>query len=202
MKHQAKDSNPVICIPDIAVRELDQVEKMKPEFSMDDLVSWVNSAVSRFYPKANEGGDKRVSTSFTVRTLRYYQTLGCLDAPEKDGRLAIYGFRHYLQALLIRKLLYIRSSSESIHATLKGKTDKQYKEMLFADLQITPSKALPVTSAEYSNSTAKYSPAPEIWTRISLGAGMELNLKDQAVGLSESSKIKIIKLIYQEIKKS
>lgn len=72
------------------------------------LMAWMNDAVERFFPEANEGIDKRVSNTFTVRTPRHYQTLECLDAPEKDGRRAIYGFRHYLQALLIRKLLYLR----------------------------------------------------------------------------------------------
>ena len=92
MKKQSTTNKPVISIPSLALVELDQVAQMSPQFSMEDLVDWVNNAVARFYPEANDSGDKRVSSSFTVRTLRHYQTLGCLDAPEKDGRSAIYGF--------------------------------------------------------------------------------------------------------------
>jgi DNA-binding transcriptional MerR regulator len=204
MKPQAKESAAVIRMPDVARKELDQVERMDAEFSMENLVDWVNSAVSRFYPQANEGGDKRVSDSFTVRTLRYYQTLGCLDKPDKDGRRAIYGFRHYLQALIIRKLLYLRYAPESIHAALEGKSNRQYKEMLFADLSIVTghgSRAL----ANASGRDAKGGSAPvppathEIWTHIHLGPGMELHLKGRSGGLSESCKVKILKLIHQEI---
>jgi DNA-binding transcriptional MerR regulator len=39
------------------------------------------------------------------RTLRYYQTLGILDRPLRyDGRQAVYGYRHLLQALAVRAL--------------------------------------------------------------------------------------------------
>ncbi|MFM2221183.1 MAG: hypothetical protein RLZZ553_931, partial [Verrucomicrobiota bacterium] len=112
MKQPPKASRDAVPSLDVALKELDQLETMHLEFSMENLVEWVNNAVRRFYPQANEGGDKRVSDSFTVRTLRYYQTLGCLDTPDKDGRRAIYGYRHYLQALIIRKLLYLRYAPE------------------------------------------------------------------------------------------
>ncbi|MEY3394287.1 MAG: hypothetical protein RL346_523 [Verrucomicrobiota bacterium] len=207
MKPRANESNaaiPVIRMPDVARKELEQVERMDAMFSMEDLVEWVNSAVSRFYPQANEGGDKRVSDSFTVRTLRYYQTLGCLDTPDKDGRRAIYGFRHYLQALIIRKLLYLRYAPESIHAALKGKTNRQYKDMLFAELSgATGHGSRALTSGSTRSATDGSATAPpvphEIWTHIHLGPGMELRLKGRTGGLSESCKMNILKLIRQEI---
>ena len=200
MKKQGTKNKPVICIPRLALEELDQVEQMSPEFSMNDLVTWVNNAVERFYPQANEGGDKRVSSSFTVRTLRHYQTLGCLDAPGKDGRSAIYGFRHYLQALLIRKLLYLRCSPESIRLTLEGQTDTQYKEMLFADLQITPSEQS-VAKLSPEQSPEKPASTSESWTRITLGPDAELHLKEQPGRLSPTRKKELLRQIEQNLKK-
>lgn len=199
MKKQGTKHNPVICIPKPALEELDQVEEMSPEFSMNDLVSWVNNAVERFYPEANEGGDKRVSSSFTVRTLRHYQTLGCLDAPVKDGRRAIYRFRHYLQALLIRKLLYLRYSPESIRLTLKGQTDAQYREMLFVDLETAPSEQ---SAAKFSpkRSPGKPSSNAESWTRITFGADVELHLKDQPGRISPSKRKELLRQIEKYLK--
>jgi len=158
-----------ITIPKLAVEELDQVEKMDAQFSMSELVEWVNDAVERFFPEANEGVDKRVSNTFTVRTLRHYQTLECLDSPEKNGRNAIYRFRHYLQALLIRKLLYLRYSPDQIRETLNGKTNQQYKEMLFSDINIAPSgRAMPSSTPSY--------PRIQTQTRITLSQDAELLL--------------------------
>jgi DNA-binding transcriptional MerR regulator len=193
MKHPIQKPDPLFHIPAVAARELEQVERMDAEFSMDDLVDWVNSAVSRFYPQANEGGDKRVSDHFTVRTLRYYQTLGCLDAPDKDGRRAIYGFRHYLQALLIRKLLYLRFAPEHIHAALIGQTNEQYQDMLFTEIP-SPNGHTPRPSP-----TRNAQANPDTYTRITLTPGMELHIQHLSCTLSENTKHRILKLIQQEI---
>lgn len=202
MKKQTSKNKTVMSIPELAVQELGQVEQMSPDFSMEDLVDWVNQAVARFYPQADKGGDKRVSNSFTVRTLRHYQTLGCLDAPEKVGRCAVYSFRHYLQALLIRKLLYLRCSPDSIRATLKGKTDAQYKEMLFADLDIvssaSPIAVLP-SSVDSPAGSASQAKSCESWTRIPLGPGAELHLQGQVDKLSPARKKKLLMQIEKHL---
>jgi len=180
-----------ITIPKLAVEELDQVEAMEAEFSMPDLVNWVNGAVERFYPEANEGGDKRVSNSFTIRTLRHYQTLECLDAPEKEGRRAIYGFRHYLQALLIRKLLYLRYSPDQIRETLNAKSNKKYKQMLFDNLNIAPSgRAMPSGTPSY--------PRTQTWTRVALSPDAELILNKPPQRLSADERLQLLNAI-QEI---
>jgi DNA-binding transcriptional MerR regulator len=199
MKQQPTPNKLSITIPKQAVKELDQVESMQPKFSMPDLVEWVNAAVERFYPEANEGGDKRVSDSFTVRTLRHYQTLECLDAPEKQGRSAIYGFRHYLQALLIRKLLYLRCSPDAIRDTLGGKSNAQYKEMLFADLHITP------TIQPSGNSTEATGPSPavqgnETWTRMIINPGVELHLKSETTRMTPTERKQLLYSIEQRLK--
>lgn len=191
MKIKASTSEPVITIPILAVEELDEVENMDIQFSMSELVEWVNSAVDRFFPEANEGGDKRVSNSFTVRTLRHYQTLECLDAPEKDGRRAIYGFRHYLQALLIRKLLYLRYSPDQIRETLNAKTNKRYKEMLFSDINIAPSgRIMPSSTPTY--------PRTQTWTKVTLSPDAELLLSKPPHRMSSEERLQLINTI-QEI---
>ena len=44
-------------------------------------------------------------TAPDARTLRYYQTLGLLDPPSRrEGRHAVYGYRHLLQAVAIKRL--------------------------------------------------------------------------------------------------
>jgi DNA-binding transcriptional MerR regulator len=201
MKKAPQETQLPITIPKLAVKELDQVEAMAPEFSMQELVEWVNSAVERFYPEANEGGDKRVSNSFTVRTLRHYQTHECLDTPDKDGRRAIYGFRHYLQALLIRKLLYLRCSPEDIRAALSGKSTAEYKTMLFSDLRITSVKQISSETCDDDVEPTPTTSSSETWTRISLGANAELHLKHSAKRLSPAARKELLQLIERELRK-
>jgi DNA-binding transcriptional MerR regulator len=200
MKPSSTEQGEAIQCKEVAMSELDQLETMHLEFSMENLVEWVNNAVRRFYPQANEGGDKRVSDSFTVRTLRYYQTLGCLDTPDKDGRRAIYGYRHYLQALIIRKLLYLRYAPESIHDVLHGKSNREYKEMLFAEFPTSRTHGFGHVRASMGEHTDVTCAHHEVWTHIHLAPGIELRLKGQTGELRKSTRIKILKLIDQEIR--
>lgn len=157
-----------IRIPASAVHELEGIENSGHHFRMDDLVRMVNDVVRRFVPAAHEGGDQRVSGAFTVRTLRYYQTLGCLSAPEKQGREARYHFRHYLQALVIRKLLHEGHSAERIHPLLHQRDTDDLKQMLFSGIEVLTQ---PKTATK-----ARPAP-PEPWHRMVITPGVELHLR-------------------------
>ena len=179
-----------ITISKLAVEELDQVEKANIQFSMSELVEWVNAAVERFFPEANASVDKRVSNTFTVRTLRHYQTLGCLDSPEKNGRNAIYGFRHYLQALLIRKLLYLRYSPDQIRETLNAKPNKRYKEMLFSDINIAPTtRTIPSSLSSYPRSQTR--------THIALSPDAELILSKSPQRLTPDERLQLLQSLQE-----
>lgn len=70
--------------------------------SLDELVAAAGKLVRRRKVDLSDG---RVAAAMDVRTIRYYQTLGLLDKPLGfDGRRAVYGFRHLLQLLCIKKL--------------------------------------------------------------------------------------------------
>jgi DNA-binding transcriptional MerR regulator len=157
-----------IRIPASAVQELERIENSGHHFRMDDLVRMVNDVVRRFVPAAHAGGDQRVSGVFTVRTLRHYQTLGCLAAPEKQGREARYQFHHYLQALVIRKLLHEGLSAERIHPLMQQRGTDELKQLLFSGIEVMAQ----------TKTTAKELPAaPEPWHRLMVAPGVELHLR-------------------------
>src|SRR5262245_38788847 len=59
------------------------------------------------------------------RTIRYYTTLGLLDRPKSfRGRTALYGRRHLLQLLAIKRLQSRKLSLEEIQAELLGLPEK------------------------------------------------------------------------------
>jgi DNA-binding transcriptional MerR regulator len=71
------------------------------EFTLADLVS----AAAGLCAQLPEVGDERVRALPDERTLRYYQSSGLLDRPVRyEGRNAIYGFRHLLQAVAVKAL--------------------------------------------------------------------------------------------------
>ena len=113
----------------------------------------------------------RVKATFTERSFRHYQTLGCIDAPDKDGRLANYGYRHFVQALLVRRLLSERVPSEQIATLLAGRDTKELERMLRGGVEITarPSGG---GGAEPSFSATDLM---EAWNRARLAPGLELH---------------------------
>lgn len=195
-----QESRPTLAIPQLAKDELAEVERENFKFSLDDLAGLVNTSVDRFFAaaKASEASDKRVSNTFSIRTLRHYQTLGCIDSPEKDGRRAIYGFRHYLQSLLIRKLLYLRCPPETIKDTLQGKSIEQYKTLLFSDLDIAPNQPAKVTLTEDMSITE---PCTETWSRITLNSHIELHIKKPSTRMSPKERKELIAQIEEELKR-
>jgi DNA-binding transcriptional MerR regulator len=70
------------------------------ELHLEGLVRVVHGILER---AATAPVDARVAEIPDARTLRYYQTKGIMDKPDRyDGRRAVYGYRHLLQALSVK----------------------------------------------------------------------------------------------------
>lgn len=153
-----------IQIPESAVAELEVVEGMDwgDGVTLAALIDWINQVVEMYRPKDT---DARSSQNFTTRSFRHYQTLGCIDSPRRVGKRAMYGFRHYLQALLVRKLLWERVSSDQISHLLKGRSTDEYKTLLFQGIVMVPRR-------EETNSDT----VPRTWRRTTLVEGVELHV--------------------------
>lgn len=162
---------PFIRIPASAVREFEEVERMdwSEGVSLDELLDWINEVAARFRPD-EIGADSRASQEFSIRTFRHYQTLGCIDAPERAGKQVVYRFRHYVQALLLRKLLWERVPSEKIAALMAGRSTTETKQLLFDGIEIIARQS---SSSGQSSSPA----AAEKWKRIGIAPGVELHLR-------------------------
>lgn len=167
-----------IRIPESAVRELDEVEAMDwgEGLGLLDLIAWINQVAERFRPDSvNEGA--RSSAAFSPRSFRHYQTMGCVDAPRRVGKSVAYGFKHYVQGLVIRKLLWEKMSSEQIAALMAGKDVSELKRLLLEGIEIVAAggggKAdLPSTDGG-------------TWKRVVLAPGVELHLEASRPALSE-----------------
>ncbi|MCB9759085.1 MAG: MerR family transcriptional regulator [Alphaproteobacteria bacterium] len=98
------------------------------EYSLSELVE-VTAALLR---RADVGAeDERVRDVPDARTLRYYQTLGVLDRPLRyDGRRAVYGHRHLLQAVCTKLLQARGLSLAQVQAALRGASNTQLQAAL------------------------------------------------------------------------
>jgi hypothetical protein len=158
-----------IRIPESAVREFDEIERMdwSQGVTLPELLDWINGVAARFRPR-EIGVESRAGEEFTPRAFRHYQTLGCIDAPDRIGKRAVYRFRQYVQALLLRKLIWERLPSEQIATVMRDRTTADLKRLLFQGIEVVPRQsARPETRAA----------GAEIWKRISVIPGVELHVR-------------------------
>jgi DNA-binding transcriptional MerR regulator len=88
------------------------------EFTLDELTAEV---AARLAGAGYAQGNGQVSPVPDRRTLRYYTTIGLLDRPLAiRDRQAIYGERHVLQAVAVKRLQATGRSLADIQAELAG----------------------------------------------------------------------------------
>jgi DNA-binding transcriptional MerR regulator len=86
---------------------------------IDELAERAAAALDGTAPAAASG---RVTPVPDRRMLRYYTTLGLLDRPELDGRVAYYGRRHLLQVVAIKRLQAGGATLAQVQEALAGAT--------------------------------------------------------------------------------
>jgi DNA-binding transcriptional MerR regulator len=108
-----------------------------PLWTLDELSAEVAVALAVDYSGQTSG---RVRDVPDVRTIRYYTTLGLIDRPaQMRGRTALYGRRHLLQLVAIKRLQAKGLTLAEIQSRVVGQTDAALRKLaeLPADRQQT-----------------------------------------------------------------
>ena len=183
------DSNK-IRVPSSAIDELDAVAAMDwgDGISLDELIKWINHVVDRFRPD-HAGENARASAAFSPRSFRHYQTLGCIDSPTRQGKQVVYGFRHYLQGLVVRKLLWERLPSERIAESMADKNNAALRRLLLEDIEVvsvgSPKTASPGTPQSGDGT----------WVRETVSPGVEIHLNSKRLRLNEKEIAEVLRRI-------
>jgi DNA-binding transcriptional MerR regulator len=98
-----------------------------PRWTLDELSAQVALALAVDYPGQASG---RVRDVPDVRTIRYYTTLGLIDRPaQMRGRTALYGERHLLQLVAIKRLQAKGLALTEIQTRIVGQTDAVLRQL-------------------------------------------------------------------------
>jgi hypothetical protein len=99
----------------------------EPLWTLDDLGARVALALASDYRGQSNG---RVSDVPDRRTIRYYTTLGLIDRPAAHrGRTALYGLRHLMQLVAIKRLQANGLSLAEVQSRLVGLTDAGLRQV-------------------------------------------------------------------------
>ena len=109
----------------------------EPRWTLDELTERVDAALAVDYPGQSSG---RVRDVPDRRAIRWYTTIGLVDRPVAHrGRTALYGPRHLLQLVAIKRLQARGLSLVAIQQELAGATDTQ-----LARVARVPAATIPV----------------------------------------------------------
>jgi DNA-binding transcriptional MerR regulator len=139
------------------------------------------------------------------RTVRYYLTEGLVSpAEEKQGTASVFGYRHLLQLLVVKKLQAEHLPIRKIRDLVDGRTERELERLLGAEggaaakknealsylEQLLTKPASPPQSAQPPPPRSVMSPPPApqsssqgtgagTWSRVELEPGLELHVHDQ-----------------------
>lgn len=180
-----------------AAEEFENVGKLdwSRGVAMAELLQRVNRVAEKLSADVATG-DMRVSPVFTPRSLRHYQTQGCINAPERMGRCAAYGFHHFLQALLVRSLLWERMRLEHIVELMAGLGSADIKALLLGGMEIGSCGTTKGNNA--LGSTVE--DTTEIWKRLLVTPGIELHIRQDSRKFCAAEVERIVSLLESVIR--
>lgn len=143
------------------------------------------------------------------RTIRYYISEGLVPpAEEKQGTASVFGYRHLLQLLVVKKLQAEHLPIRKIRELVEGRTERELERLLGTEsattaknealsylekllttsprptspqailLKAAPSLPPKATQASAQDQHASVS-SGETWSRIEIEPGLELHVSDQ-----------------------
>jgi hypothetical protein len=132
---------------------------MPADWTLDDLASRVVAALAAAdYTGAPNGRVREVPDR---RAIRWYTTIGLLDRPAAmRGRTALYGPRHLLQLVAIKRRQAQGHSLAEIQAELVGASDTALREIAGLPDGAAPEPALPAAKPAPRNFWAQPAAPP------------------------------------------
>jgi DNA-binding transcriptional MerR regulator len=127
----------------------------EPRWTLDELAERVDAALAVDYPGQSSGRVKDVPDR---RAIRWYTTIGLVDRPVAHrGRTALYGPRHLLQLVAIKRLQARGLSLVAIQQELAGATDTQLARVARVPAAASP---VPLLSADGGTRSTKLPARP------------------------------------------
>jgi hypothetical protein len=166
-----------------ASKELEQARTAGWEggVSLVELLKRVNRAAEMLIPLMGDRttGLGRVKETFTERSFRHYQTLGCITAPERNGRISIYRYRHFSQALLVRMLLWDRVPAERIAGITSCRSSDELDQAIISGGTVMAWPGGGGGNPPLRQSVSNLPTSFESWRRFSAAPGVEIHVNEE-----------------------
>jgi DNA-binding transcriptional MerR regulator len=125
----------------------------EPRWTLDELAERVDTALAVDYSGPPSG---RVRAVPDRRAIRWYTTIGLIDRPVAHrGRTALYGPRHLLQLVAVKRLQARGLPLVTIQQELAGATDSQLARVARLPEGVAPGPAAPASHGDGLSGTGQ-----------------------------------------------
>lgn len=158
---------------------------------LEELLARVNRVAAKLLPALQEA-DSRIGPTLVARTFRHYITLGCIEPGRRVGRKVVYGRRHFLQALLVRRLLGDGVPVRRMPELVVGSGEEALRRMILDGVEVV---VRPGSEGDRTGGDQEHPPdpaPPESWTRIRLAPGVELHLRGDVAPLKPAERRRVV----------
>lgn len=173
--------------------------KEQPRWTLEEFVAVANELLPHYLP-IDRPVNNKLKEDVNSRLIRYYTTQKLLGEPEKEGRNAVYIYKHLLQLLLLRRMLTEGYSALSIGNFIKEQSVEKMEAILTGE---TPLEIKPIEPAtrymeklSKSMSSLKHShpdlDSPATWLVWEVEPGLEIAIRSDfkpPATLSEQQKL-------------
>ncbi|MGB3691515.1 MAG: MerR family transcriptional regulator [Spirulinaceae cyanobacterium] len=197
------------------MESLNKLAQSKPHWSLSEFVEVLNNLLPQFLPV--QRSHTKVRETITPRLVRHYTSQGMVDDPQKEGRYAIYTYRHLLQMLVVRRLLAEGYGASAIQNLPKTKDNSDLEALLQGGIQLTVTAANPALGfLQEIKQRQPLSKTPKVatkkspsgfgttdlkWTRLEIVPGLEIHLReDFAYPHSLQEQENLLQYIAQKLK--
>ncbi len=162
------------------IREFEKVAAMGwgDGVSLDELLSRVNRVASKMLPGLPTTTDSRINPTLVPRTFRHYVTLGCIQPGRREGRRAVYDYRHFLQTMLVRRLLWERVPADRIASLIARKNTWEMERLFLGGVRFVAGSEVEPTANLANCNRLSEDARSEIWSRTLVAPGVELHLQN------------------------
>jgi DNA-binding transcriptional MerR regulator len=162
---------------------LTEIGKKNPQWLLEEFVEVINQLLPDYL--ATDKSDQRLSEEVNPRLVRHYASQGLLDEPLKQGKYAVYSYRHLLQILVVRRLLSEGWSSGTIKQLTRQKSNQELETLLERGLSgeitsVNPALAYLESLAGYSNPMPpriETKATTSQWLRLEIVPGLEIQIR-------------------------
>ncbi len=155
---------------------LSRLSKQENTWYLEEFTEIANQLLPEYLP-TSKSHQQDPTNPINSRLVRYYTSQGLLDDPQRQGKYAIYTYRHLLQLLAVRRLMSEGIAISAIGQITAQKNNTELENYLKGDIKLEVNPALAFLESLKTRENIQPSATKSSWFHLEIISGLEVHLR-------------------------